>query len=52
MTTNEYVERNIWVKRERQEWPPAAKLILAFILGFVLLSPAILGLYWEVFLGS
>ncbi len=25
-----------------------AKLVLAFILGFLMLSPALLGLYWEV----
>ncbi len=29
----------------------AAKLVLAFILGFLMLSPALLGLYWENLLG-
>jgi hypothetical protein len=41
----------------RVDWPeliipktegyPTAKLVLAFILGFLMLSPALLGLYWE-----
>jgi hypothetical protein len=26
---------------------PTAKLVLAFMLGFLMLSPALLGLYWE-----
>jgi hypothetical protein len=49
---HDYVKGHIWVQGEQQGWPPAAKLILAFILGFLVLSPAILGLYWEVVLGK
>jgi len=50
MSRSEYLEGTAWVKGERKKWSPTAKLILAFILGFLFLSPAILGLYWEVFL--
>ncbi len=34
----------------RTQEPPAAKLVLAFVLGFLMLSPALLGLYWETLL--
>jgi hypothetical protein len=34
------------VQGEQTEWP-RGKLILAFIVGLLLLSPAILGIYWE-----
>jgi hypothetical protein len=50
MSLSEYVAGNVWVQEKRQGWPPRAKLILAFILGFLLLSPAILGIYWEMLL--
>ncbi len=50
MSINENVQDAVWIMEEKQGWPPAARLILAFIIGFILLSPAILGLYWEALL--
>jgi len=47
MSYSKYVEGATWVKREKTEWSPKSKLILAFVLGFLALSPAILGIYWE-----
>jgi len=39
---------------EQKEWSPTVKIILpvilAVILGFLVLSPAILGIYWETLL--
>lgn len=34
------------MKREKTEWFPKEKRILAFVFGFLVLSPAILGIYW------
>ncbi len=45
-----YLEGAAWMKREKTEWSPKAKLILAFVLGLLALSPAILGIYWELLL--
>ncbi len=39
-----------WVKGEPKEWPPIVKMILGFILSLLVLSPPILGLYWEMLL--
>jgi hypothetical protein len=50
MNNPELTAGKVWVKRKREEWPPALKLILAFIVGLVALSPAILGIYWELLL--
>lgn len=50
MERSEYVEVTAWVKGEQQGWSPRVKLILAFVLGFLALSPAILGIYWELLL--
>ncbi len=50
MSREHYLQGATWVERERMGWSPSLKLILAFILGVLLLSPAVLGLYWEVFL--
>jgi len=50
MSCSDYLESTGWVKGEKKKWPPSAKMILAFILGLLLLSPAILGIYWELFL--
>ena len=50
MSTREYVEGIAWVKKEKQGWSPRVKLILAFVIGFLALSPAILGIYWEMLL--
>ena len=47
MSRSEYLESIPLVERERQEWSPTVKLVLAFVIGFLLLSPAILGLHWE-----
>ena len=38
------------VQGEQTEWAPGVKIALAFIIGLLLLSPAILGIYWEWFL--
>jgi hypothetical protein len=50
MTRTDYLDSLPLVERERQEWPPAVMLVLAFIIGLLLLSPAILGIYWELLL--
>ncbi len=47
MSYGEYAETLVTVQRGKREWPPGLKLILAFILGFLALSPAILGIHWE-----
>ncbi len=47
-THSDYLEAKGWVKREKKEWFPKLRLILAFIIGLLLLSPAILGIYWEL----
>jgi hypothetical protein len=46
---SEYFE-GAWVKGEKKQWSPSVKLILAFILGLLVLSPAILGIHWELLL--
>lgn len=50
MSRGHYLQGTAWVERERMQWFPSFKLILAFVLGVLLLSPAILGLYWEMLL--
>lgn len=50
MSHSKYLEDAAWVKKEKTQWSPKAKLILAFIIGFLVLSPAILGIYWELLL--
>jgi len=50
MSRNDYLEGAFLVKGEKTVWSPTAKLIFAFIVGLLLLSPAILGIYWEVLL--
>jgi len=50
MSNSNYLETMPWVKGEKKHWSPKAKLILAFILGLLALSPAILGSYWELLL--
>jgi hypothetical protein len=47
MSRNQYLEGAFLVKGEKTDWSPTAKLILAFIISLLLLSPAILGIYWE-----
>jgi hypothetical protein len=50
MSHSNYLETTAWVKGEKKHWSPTAKLILAFILGLLALSPAILGIHWELLL--
>ena len=50
MSHSEYFEGSAWVKGEKKQWSPTVKLILAFILGLLVLSPAILGIHWELLL--
>ncbi len=50
MPRSEYFDAIPLVERERQEWSPTVKLVLAFVIGLLLLSPAILGLHWEALL--
>ena len=52
MSRSEYLEGTAWVQGEQREWSPTVKLILAFILGILALSPAILGIYWELLLAN
>lgn len=47
MSHQEYVERIALFKREKKGWSPTVKMVLAFVLGFLALSPAILGIHWE-----
>ncbi len=50
MSVYEQLEGRVWVQEEKQGWPPSLKLIIAFAIGFLALSPAILGLHWELIL--
>ncbi len=50
MSRSEYLESTAWMQGEQTEWSPTGKLILAFILGLLALSPATLGLHWETIL--
>ena len=50
MSQSEYLESMPWVKGEKKQWSPTVKLILAFIVGLMALTPAILGIYWEMLL--
>ncbi len=50
MSRIEHVERLAWVKRERRELSPVIKVVLGIIFSVLVLSPAILGTYWELLL--
>jgi hypothetical protein len=50
MNRTEYLETSAWVKGEKKRWSPTVKLILAFVLGLLVLSPAVLGLHWQHFM--
>jgi hypothetical protein len=50
MNRSEYLGTTAWVKGEKRQWSPTTKIILAFIIGALALSPAILGIYWELLL--
>ena len=52
MSTSEYVGGIVWVQEEKQGWSPRVKLILAFVIGLLALSPAILGIHWEMLLSG
>jgi hypothetical protein len=50
MNRTESLETSAWVKGEKKHWSPRVKIILAFVLGLLALSPAILGIYWQLLL--
>ena len=50
MNRTESLETPTWVKGEKKHWSPRVKIILAFVLGLLALSPAILGIYWQLLL--
>jgi hypothetical protein len=50
MSRSEYLEGMAWVKGEKKQWSPTVKMVLAFIIGLVVLSPALLGIYWQLLL--
>ena len=52
MSHSDYLEGTAWVQGEQTEWSPKVKLILAFILGLLALSPATLGIHWEMILAN
>jgi hypothetical protein len=43
-------KKQAWVKGEQKGWSSTVKMILGFILSLLVLSPAILGLHWEMLL--
>ena len=47
MSHSESLKTTAWVKGERKHWSPKVKIVLAFILGLLALSPAILGIHWQ-----
>jgi len=50
MSISEYADSLVWAQEEKQGWSPGVKLVFAFVIGFLVLSPAILGIYWEMLL--
>jgi hypothetical protein len=50
MSRSGLLEGAAWEEGERKKWSPSGKLIVAFIIGVLALSPAILGIYWEIFM--
>jgi hypothetical protein len=50
MNRSEYFGTSEWVKGEKKQWSPTVKMILAFVLGLLVLSPAILCIYWQLLL--
>jgi hypothetical protein len=50
MSRTEYLKGIPWVKGEKKQVSPTVKMIVAFIVGLMALTPAILGLYWELLL--
>ena len=47
MSRNVVLQGAPMVQGEQTEWTPRVKMLLAFIIGLLLLSPDILGIYWE-----
>jgi hypothetical protein len=47
MSTRQQAEGLVWVHREPRRKMPSIKVILAYIIGLLALSPAILGIHWE-----
>ena len=45
-----YLESQAWAEGEQKEWSPKVKMVLGIILSLLVLSPVILGLYWEILL--
>lgn len=45
-----YMDRPVRLEGERLQGSPTVKIILGIILSLLILSPAILGLYWELLL--
>jgi hypothetical protein len=50
MSHIDYLDHPSVMAGERTPWSPPVKLVLAFIIGLLLLSPAILGIHWEALL--
>jgi hypothetical protein len=50
MSHGEHLATTAWVKGEKKHWSPTVKILIAFILGLLALSPAILGIHWELLL--
>jgi hypothetical protein len=50
MSSIGYLKRQAWVKGEQKGWSSTVRMILGFILSSLVLSPAIVGLYWEMVL--
>jgi len=51
MSISKYFEW-AWVKGEKRGLPPRVKMILAFAIVLLAISPVILGIYWDLFLGK
>jgi hypothetical protein len=49
MSHRMYLEGSAWMKREKTKWCPKPRLIMAFVLGFLVLLPVILGIYCTMF---
>ena len=45
-----YLDPPVVLPAKKTALPPALKMLAAFLVGLALLSPAVLGLYWEIFL--
>jgi hypothetical protein len=50
MSRTGYLDTPAYAPAKRTALPPTVKLLLAFVVGLALLSPAVLGIYWEIFL--